>query len=559
MGPGNKQDPKWRRVSLATLTPAGSGSGSTSSRYSLLQWYDDKDDHGRNRNSKNITTKLVLVKVHPIIHVVEQEKQKKGGWLSSLSFASSSASFLPRTYFSVDALDAQAFEKALQYGSTPAPPKVYLLGFNSLVDARTWQEAATSTKASAATPAPVQAPAASKRDQGGTKHLDAEDKAVAGMGLRTDLLASAGVQGKGQVAVDASGADVPAPPAPAVVKQATPSHYLPCIDFPSAPTFRTAASTPSSSSSSSSSFTTSTKSLEERLHALHHAEQVHRLAALRNLEGAPVDEAILQARHAALTGGEKKGRGSVEVGRERRGGGGDRGHAFVEAVTARLNEDEMVEELLAQVSENMRLEGREGGVEEVVEEGDVDVGYTLAAVTTSAREEGGTDGEDHRKALSSTPSVPSEAVLQNLLQEARALEATSRRPPSYPAAAAGAEAGGGVAVPMPPAKGGKMGKKQQERDVEEEYEDGSVLARCAATLRAVTKGTPERERGQEGEEKLWGKDEEEEEEDVEEKIQGVDEEIDEKGRTEVAAVMELAYLWAKEGRTDGEREGENST
>lgn len=85
-------------------------------------------------------------------------------------------------------------------------------------------------------------------------------------------------------------ADVSAPPDPTLDKQATPLCNVPCIDFPSAPHVRTTASTPPSSSSLSSVFIF-TNLLEERLHALHRTGQIHRLAALRNLDGVPVHEA----------------------------------------------------------------------------------------------------------------------------------------------------------------------------------------------------------------------------------------------------------------------------
>lgn len=103
----------------------------------------------------------------------------------------------------MDVLDGSIFEKAMRHGSTPSTPKVYLLGFKSLVDGRTWQEAATFTKAAAVTPAPVRALAASISDREGVMPIDAEGKAEAGVGLWTGLLVSAGVQGNGKVTVDA--------------------------------------------------------------------------------------------------------------------------------------------------------------------------------------------------------------------------------------------------------------------------------------------------------------------------------------------------------------------
>lgn len=58
---------------------------------------------------------------------------------------------------------------------------------------------------------------------------------------------------------------------------------------------------------------------------------------------------------------------------------------------------------------------------------------------------------------------------------------------------------------------------------------------------------------------MWGKDEDEHEEDNVHEGLGADDEIDENDSPEVAAVMELAYLWAKNGRVERERKGYIST
>ncbi|TFJ83427.1 hypothetical protein NSK_005267 [Nannochloropsis salina CCMP1776] len=323
-----------------------------------------------------------------------------------------------------------------------------------------------------------------------------------------------------------------------------PVHHLPCPGIRPSHNTKGLPLPPSPSSSSTLA------GLQKRLTALHEADHSRRLAALKGIARV-TDEASLRARYEALkNGGSERGR----EGKEPEGGASPDVVCERESTTAAClaNEEEQINELLARMTQEVRLEESDGRGEEGEEEEGSD-GAALAWWTEEG-EAGGLRRADACETMKkknscgtvdrigcverpSWQSKPLGEVIASLQEEAQTLRGERR------------DAVGRTAVdPTTPVenKEGEAADKGVSNsglrtggsiDIEGEEDEGpQLLGKCAALLKDVVQG-------------FEGEDAVAETVTLQDLVEGKGKgELGEEGDdSQVAAVMELAHLWAKEG------------
>jgi len=519
-------------------------------KHPMLEWKacgkkTENEDPGPTHKSE-ISLKLVIGKVHKEIHVAQEEGTRTlGWWPRRASSLAASSTTRPRTYFAVEAYEAQTLKSALRYNLAPSPPKTFLLGFASENEARAWQEASSTANNTWS-----RGPQGTQGRKGQSSSEVKKDHPMAGEEPKKKQ-----AQGTGRKACGPLPGQEPTPsnlPTSSRTLSTAPSsmppmHHLPCPGNRYCHDTKGLLLPPSPSSSSTLA------GLQKRLTALHEADHSRRLAALKGIARL-TDEASLRARYEALkNGGSERGReGKVP-------GGGARPDVVSEreSTTAAciVNEEEQINELLARMTQEVRLQGSDGrgkGEEEGEEEGGID-----GAALASWAEEGEAGGQRRADAWEtmkkknscgtvdcadcverpSWQSKPLGEVIASLQEEAQTLRGERRDAvartavdPTTPVANEEGEAADRGVSNSGLRTGGSI-------HIEGEEDEGpQLLGECAALLKDVVQGF-------EGEDAVA---ETITLHDLVE-VKGKGELGEEGDDSQVAAVMELAHLWAKEG------------